>query len=113
LLGDPNNGRWQIAPADGTVQGRRGSVAVRMVMTLRFDYGPTVPWVYRDETESGIIAIAGPNLTILRASAEMHGEDLSTVGDFTVAEGERITFALSYGQSHLPPPRAVDASAAL
>lgn len=156
LLGDPNNGRWQIAPADGTVQGRRayrgdsmiletefetpagqfavidfmpigqssssivrivegrrGSVAVRMVMTLRFDYGSTVPWVYRDETESGIIAIAGPNLTILRASTEMHGEDLSTVSDFTVAEGERITFTLSYGQSHLPPPPAVDASAAL
>jgi hypothetical protein len=33
-----------------------------MNLILRFDYGSSVPWVYRLEEENGNVAIAGPNL---------------------------------------------------
>jgi GH15 family glucan-1,4-alpha-glucosidase len=44
---------------------------------------------------------------------ELHGEALTTVGDFEVAEGETRAFVLAYGESHLPPPDPCDPRAAL
>ena len=88
------------------VRGIRGSVAVRMELALRFDYGRTVPWVTR--ARGGIRAIAGPNLAILRASVPLHGENLKTVADFTITRGDRVTFSLSHGESNKPNPRKID-----
>ena len=90
------------------VEGRRGKCDARMNMTIRFDYGSSVPWVTRLEDGSGIVSIAGPNLAVLRTSVELRGEDLSTAAEFTVAEGERVAFVLTYGPSHRPPPPALD-----
>src|SRR5947207_7738640 len=70
------------------VEGIRGSLDLRMELSLRFDYGRTVPWVTR--IENGVRAVAGPHLTVLRSSVSVHGEDLKTVADFTVTEGEPI-----------------------
>jgi GH15 family glucan-1,4-alpha-glucosidase len=95
------------------IEGRRGKVPVRMHLTLRFDYGSSVPWVSRLPDESGIVAIAGRNLAALRASVALRGENLSTTSDFQIAAKERAWFVLSYGQSHQPPPAAVDVAAAL
>ena len=95
------------------VEGRRGRVPMRMDLTLRFDYGSSVPWVTRLADESGIVAIAGPNLVVLRSSVELRGEDLSTTASFTLDQGRRATFVLTYGPSHRPAPAAVDAAAAL
>jgi GH15 family glucan-1,4-alpha-glucosidase len=52
-------------------------------------------------------------MVILRTLAEVHGEDLKTVGDFTVHEGERIPFVLTYGASHLPPAEPINPEEAL
>jgi len=46
-------------------------------------------------------------------SAPLRGRDLKTVGEFTVGADETIPFVLSYGPSHLPPPRTIDAERAL
>ena len=43
------------------VKGQRGKVAMRLHLTLRFDYGTTVPWVTQLEDGSGLSAIAGPS----------------------------------------------------
>jgi len=43
----------------------------------------------------------------------LRGENLPTLGDFTVKAGQTIPFALSYVASHLPLPDAVDPMAAL
>ena len=88
------------------VEGIRGKVAVRMELALRFDYGRTVPWV--THLRDGIRAVAGPHLTVLRASIPLHGENLKTVADFTVKRGERVTFSLGYGSSYKPIPRKID-----
>ena len=95
------------------VEGRSGRPQVRMDLTLRFDYGSTVPWVERLPDENGIAAIAGPNLVALRTPVELKGEDLSTTSDFTISSGERVPFVLTYGPSHLPPPAAIDADLSL
>jgi len=43
----------------------------------------------------------------------MHGEDLSTVSEFELQQGEAVSFSLSYQLSHLPLPSAPDVAAAL
>ena len=154
LLGTPEHGRWQIAPAgdvrsvarhytngtlvletifttdDGEVAivdfmpprtlepdlvrivvGRRGTVKMRMELVIRFDYGSIVPWVRR--TAHGIRAIAGPDLLELHTSVPLHGENLKTIADFTVREGERIPFVMQWQPAHEPPQPLVAAEKAL
>jgi GH15 family glucan-1,4-alpha-glucosidase len=154
LLGDPDNGRWLLAPQgveratsrryrDGTliletefaadggavrvidflpirdetphivriVEGVSGSVAMRMELILRFDYGETVPWVRKQD--GALTAVAGPNGAVLRTPVETRGRDLATVADFTVHAGDRVPFVLSWYPSHLAPPAGPDPAAAL
>ena len=91
------------------VEGRRGQVDMRAELVLRFDYGASVPWVTR-LPEGGVCAIAGPEMVVLRSPVDLRGEDMRSVGEFSVAEGERIAFVLSHGESHLPVPPALDGS---
>ena len=93
------------------VKGIRGKVALRMDLALRFDYGRTVPWVTR--IPDGVRAVAGPNLAVLHASIPVHGENLTTVADFSVSEGEMVSFSLTYGHSYEPEPRKIDPEKAL
>ncbi|MFC4172436.1 glycoside hydrolase family 15 protein [Microvirga sp. GCM10011540] len=95
------------------VFGRCGQVVMRTELVLRFDYGSAVPWVTRTEDKTVLQAVAGPDLVVLRTPVPVHGEDLRTVAEFTVSEGQTVPFVLSYGLSHLPPPKAIDALAAL
>ena len=155
LLGDRDNGRWQIAPAAGgvatrrhyrddtliletewdtpdggvrlidfmpfrgdstprvvrIVEGRSGKVPMRMDLTMRFDYGRTVPWVRRQEHV--LTAVAGPNGIALHSDVPTYGKDLSTRADFTVGEGDRVTFVMGWYPSHLRPSESIDSRAAL
>jgi GH15 family glucan-1,4-alpha-glucosidase len=97
------------------VRGVRGHVAMAMQMALRFDYGMSIPWVTKLPADqgSGIVAIAGPDLVVLRSAVHLHGRDMTTLADFTVRAGQTISFQFSHGPSHLPPPAAMDAEAAL
>lgn len=104
--------RGQASDIVRIVRGRRGRVAMRMEMTIRFDYGRTVPWVSRIGPQT-LRAVAGPDMVTLRTPVLFHGERLSTVSDFTVGEGESVPFVLTYSPSHLPPPEPVDAETAL
>jgi GH15 family glucan-1,4-alpha-glucosidase len=89
------------------VIGRRGRVAMRMDLVIRFDYGAVVPWVRR--VPGGIRAVAGPDALTLVTDVATHGEDLTTVADFTVAAGERRSFTLTWHESHRPPAPPIDA----
>ncbi|MBV8915863.1 MAG: glycoside hydrolase family 15 protein, partial [Acetobacteraceae bacterium] len=156
LLGGPEHGHYQIAPAacsrpatrqyrDGglvletlfttdagqvalidfmvpgapnssvirIVEGRSGTVDMRMVLRLRFDYGLSVPWVTKRPGGNGIVAIAGPEMVVLRTDVRLRGENLTTVSDFTVSEGQRISFVLTRCPSHLPLPLSLDPEDAL
>jgi GH15 family glucan-1,4-alpha-glucosidase len=89
------------------VIGRRGQVRMHMQLVIRFDYGSIVPWVRR--TENGIRAVAGPDTLNLRTGVPLRGENLRTEAEFTVAEGERVPFVLTWHPSHEPTPAAIDA----
>ena len=93
------------------VEGVRGEVAMRMELIIRFDYGRTIPWVRKEH--GGLEAIAGPDGLILRTSVETRGEDLSTVANFTVKQGDRVPFVLTWFESHKEPPRAINPDHAL
>jgi GH15 family glucan-1,4-alpha-glucosidase len=94
------------------VRGERGAVRLRMELTIRFGYGHTIPWVTRTQ-DGSLRAIAGPDMVLLRTPAEMHGEGMSTVSEFTVAAGESLPFVLTYAPSHDPSPDPVDPFVAL
>ena len=78
------------------VVGERGRVAMSVELVLRFGYGAIVPWV-RKLGNGALRAIAGPDMVVLRTPVHMRGENMTTVGEFTVGEGDRVPFVLSYG----------------
>jgi len=155
LLGSPENGRWLIAPADGSarsrrqyrgdtmilettfetgagtvcvvdflarrdgaaevvrlVSGIRGAVAMRTELVVRFDYGSVVPWVSR-QPEQRLELVAGPDRLILDTKVPLHGENMHTVGEFQVREGEEVGFVLTWTPSFRSRPAALDPHAAL
>ena len=84
-----------------------------MELVIRFGFGADIPWVKKSEDGSALLAICGPDMTVLRTPIETRGEDLTTVADFEVAEGETVPFVLTYGPSHLDVPEAIDPEQAL
>jgi len=93
------------------VRGVRGRVRMSMELTLRFNYGQAVPWVRR--RDYGLSAISGPDAIELHTSVRLEGRDMGSFASFTVAEGERVPFALSYHPSHKMPQFVQDSSESL
>lgn len=106
----PGNGWSELVRI---VIGKRGRVPMRMSLTLRFDYGFSVPWVTRLRHDKGIRAIVGPDMVVLRTDVPLHGENMHTAAEFEVAEGEQIPFVLAYSSSHERVPPATDPFSAL
>jgi hypothetical protein len=61
----------------------------------------------------GIVAQAGPDAVHLSTPAELRGENLTTVAEFTVGEGASERFALSWFPSYERPARTEDTQSAL
>jgi GH15 family glucan-1,4-alpha-glucosidase len=93
------------------IEGLRGEVAMEMELIIRFEYGSIIPWVRK--AHDGLEAIAGPDGLILRTPIETRGKDLTTVAAFSVKQGERVPFVLTWFASHEEPARAIDAEHAL
>jgi GH15 family glucan-1,4-alpha-glucosidase len=93
------------------VVGTRGLIRMKMELVIRFDYGSVVPWVQK--IDGGISAIAGPDMIRLRSDAELHGENMRTESEFTVTEGQSVTFDLTWYPSNEPEPAVVDVDAAM
>ena len=90
----------------------RGSVNMKMELVIRFGFGCETPWVKRGEG-GALLAIRGPDMTVLRTPVQTRGEDMKTVAAFTISAGDAIPFVLTYGPSHLDVPAPIDANAAL
>jgi GH15 family glucan-1,4-alpha-glucosidase len=105
-LGKPHSDLVRI------VVGRRGRVPMRMELVLRFDYGASVPWVSR-LPDGRLRAIAGPDMAILQAPVPTKGQNLTTVAEFEIHEGERLPFVLMHTLSHLEAPEPIDPHASL
>ena len=93
------------------VEGLSGSVEVSCEIRIRFDYGALTPWVRR--IDGGFSATAGPDSVYLRTPVRLEGRDYTHKATFTVREGERVPFVLTWHPSNLSPPKQVDAEIAL
>ncbi|HMH16122.1 MAG TPA: glycoside hydrolase family 15 protein [Edaphobacter sp.] len=93
------------------VRGVRGRITMRMDLAIRFDYGRTIPWVTSKGEDWQ--AVAGPDRVILRTKASLRGEGMTTVSEFTLAKGQRMTFTLTYGSSLEKLPKKINAEKAL
>jgi GH15 family glucan-1,4-alpha-glucosidase len=94
------------------VKGMRGTVAMRTELVVRFDYGSIVPWVSRQD-DGRLQFTAGPDRLLLDAPIALRGEDMRTVGEFTVEAGQEIGFTLSWTPSFRPAPERLVAADAL
>jgi GH15 family glucan-1,4-alpha-glucosidase len=94
------------------VRGVKGRVKIRMDLVIRFGMGVDIPWVRRTE-DGALLAIAGPDMAVLRTPAKLRGEDMSTVADFEISEGETVPFVMTYGPSNLDLPDPIDPMKAL
>jgi len=94
-----------------TVVGTRGKVRMNLELVIRFDYGSVVPWVR--QTGSGISAIAGPDMIRLRTDVPLRGENMQTKAEFTVAEGQKVSFNLTWYPSNQHEPEPLNSDAAV
>ena len=103
--------RQEVPELLRVVVGTRGQVRMNLELVIRFDYGSVVPWVRR--IENGISAIAGPDMIRLRADVPLHSENLKTDAEFTVSEGQKVTFNLTWYPSHHDEPVPVNIDEAI
>ncbi len=94
------------------VRGESGQVRMGMELTIRFDYGLSVPWI-SSMGEGLLHAIAGPHLIIINGDTKLTHSDGTVKADFKISGGETLSFVIVHSPSHLPAPLPVSASAAL
>lgn len=88
------------------VEGLAGQVRMRMELVIRLDYGSVIPWVRMRE---GVLsAIGGPDALYLHTPVVTRGEQLSSVANFLVSNGQSIPFVLIWRPSHEPIPEPLD-----
>jgi GH15 family glucan-1,4-alpha-glucosidase len=84
------------------VEGLEGEVEMRSDLRIRFDYGRILPWVRR--VGDTMLAVAGPDALCLRGDVTHTGRDMTSVAEFTVTAGQRLSFVMTWHPSHLAPP---------
>jgi len=94
------------------VEGVAGEVEMSSELVIRYDYGSTLPWVRRLDGDTRV-AIAGPDALCFRSPVEHRGENMRTIAEFTVREGDRVPFVLTWYPSNEDPPERIDPEQAL
>ena len=93
------------------VEGLGGSIAMRMELRPRFDYGAVAPMV--EARVDGAAAYVGPDALHLSTPVPLGLEDRTITADFTIPEGARERFVLRWHESWDVAPPPDDAEAAL
>jgi GH15 family glucan-1,4-alpha-glucosidase len=88
------------------IEGVEGRVEVTSELGIRFDYGHVQPWIIVEDRE--VLAVAGPDALWLRASAPHEETEGRIVSRFSVSEGERVPFVLTWTPSYDERPLAID-----
>jgi GH15 family glucan-1,4-alpha-glucosidase len=94
------------------VRGESGQVHMGMELTIRFDYGLSVPWIF--SMGDGLLhAIVGPHLVAINGGTELTHSDGKVKSDFTISRGQTIPFVIMHSPSHEFPPLPISPGAAL
>ncbi|MFF3615442.1 glycoside hydrolase family 15 protein [Streptomyces sp. NPDC002580] len=98
--------RTQLPCVVRVVEGLWGAVTMRSELRLRFHQGRVVPWI--QVGENCTVAVAGPDAVWLNTEGlerELEGGN-STVHDFTVRAGRRMTLTFVWAPSYVSEPPA-------
>ncbi|MGW4490424.1 glycoside hydrolase family 15 protein [Streptomyces sp. NPDC004376] len=93
------------------VEAVSGRVTVRSRLRPRFDYGLVRPRIV--PVGERHVLVAGPDALWLDTTAPITVSDGVLCSDFTVSEGDQVTFTLTYHDSHQAPPAVISPGAAL
>jgi GH15 family glucan-1,4-alpha-glucosidase len=93
------------------VEGRSGRVEMTTELVVRFDYGSVLPWVRT--IDGTLVAVAGPDALRLSTPVPLRPEGLTSVAEFAVSAGERMTFSLTWHSAHTAPRPLGDPAARL
>jgi GH15 family glucan-1,4-alpha-glucosidase len=87
------------------LKGVRGTVRMRHEWRIRLDYGLVRPWVRRMtvDGERVITAIGGPEQLVLRGPRLPVARDGSHNDEFDVAEGDELSFSMTWFPSYAEP----------
>src|SRR5215469_2278252 len=94
------------------VRGESGQVRMGMELTIRFDYGLSVPWI-STMGEGLLHAIVGPHLIVINGATALTHSGGTVKANFTINGGETIPFVIMHAPSHEPAPLPISAGAAL
>jgi GH15 family glucan-1,4-alpha-glucosidase len=107
----PSQGDGHIPRIVRIVDAVSGRGAVRSRLRPRFDYGLVRPRVTTTGDRRAIVA--GPDALWLDTLARTTVHDGVLCSDVALSEGDRLTFTLSYTDSHHAPPPVLDSEEAL
>jgi GH15 family glucan-1,4-alpha-glucosidase len=93
------------------VEGLSGQVDMALDLAIRFEYGSQVPWVVR--SGQGIRAVAGPDALEMASPVRLVGEHMRHRASFSVGEGERLDFRLTWMPSYEEEARGTSCEEAL
>jgi GH15 family glucan-1,4-alpha-glucosidase len=93
------------------VEGVSGTVELRSLCSPRFDYGRVRPWIRA--WGPSVSVGAGPETLELRADVPTEVGEQRLRSTFTVREGERVGFVLTWHSSWEDPPALLDPPAAV
>ncbi len=93
------------------VEGRTGSVAMRMDALLRFDYGRIAPWTR--PRDYGMHALAGPHGVQLHTPFRIDCNPQDCSARFTVSQGQRVPCVMTWHSAHEKEPDPCDGERAL
>jgi GH15 family glucan-1,4-alpha-glucosidase len=91
------------------LEGIEGSVPFEMVLTARFGFGANAPWIVPNGVQT--VLTTGPDALCFRGVATKQVEK-NLVANINVDKGTKLELQLSWFESHLQPPAALDVSAA-
>ena len=94
------------------VRGESGHVRMRTELTIRFDYGLSVPWI-SSVGEKLLHAVSGPHLIVINGDVALNDSNGEVAVEFTINRGETLSFVMTYNPSHYPAPLPPSPSAAL
>jgi GH15 family glucan-1,4-alpha-glucosidase len=84
------------------VVGRGGRMPMRMALAIRFGYGLLRPWLER--VDGDLLAVSGPDALRLSTPIDLIERDGAAEAEFSVSEGERVPFVLTWFPSHESAP---------
>lgn len=93
------------------IEGLEGEVPMESILSLRFDYGRTKPWLR--ELDEGYHALAGPDGIIISVPEAPDFHDHEAINTFTMKTGDVRTFQIVWHRSWEDVPAVSDPDEAL